>query len=182
MGIVCRLRAESADREGDRVWHQSQPSGGPFTDHLGPVSGFLRPPLCGVRSVRTPSVPQRETRASTSRPTPRTIPIQGAVLHQCDGASVIPLRRPRACIRRRRRLKLQGQAADQQHPPAHSPTSERHPRPTLCGETKAGVASRFRRNLAVVRVEKALEQPTTCPVFGTKAKTGVSFAEQDRPT
>jgi hypothetical protein len=30
----------------------------------------------------------------------------------------------------------------------------------------SGVASRFRRNLAVVRVEEALEEPTTCPLPG----------------
>jgi len=48
----------------------------------------------------------------------------------------------------------------------NSPTSDRHPRYGLARGRASGVASRFRRNLAVVRVEEALEQPTTCPASG----------------
>jgi hypothetical protein len=59
----------------------------------------------------------------------------------------------------------EGQAADQQHPPPHwsSLPIDIHDM-TLCGEGPVVSRHDSVANLAVVRVEKALEQPTTWPV------------------
>jgi hypothetical protein len=78
---------------------------------------------------------------------------------QCDGASVIPWARSRSVYPASKTL-----TTTRDRPPINNTRLRiRHLRSTStiwpCAGRASGVASRFRRNLAVVRVEEALEEP-----------------------
>jgi len=111
----------------------------------------------------------RRTSVARGRSTPTQV---GRPLEQsqsrapCSTSAMAPRRflwqGPGACIRRRRRLPLRGTGRRSIAPACAFATSDRHSRYGHARGRASGVASRFRRNLAVVRVEEALEQPATC--------------------